>query len=142
MSTLVTQTIQSTTSGPPVFKNSSGVERGQLARAWVNFDGTDEIGGNLLQIKDSFNVSSVTDSSNGDYHVNLTNAMTNKNYAVVLAHNHQSSNTRQVGLTGNTDHTDGDYVTTGFRVTIERPDTSFGGGRANSNRICAVLFGN
>ena len=39
MSTLVTQTVQSSTSAAPVFKNSSGTEKGQLATAWINFDG-------------------------------------------------------------------------------------------------------
>tara|TARA_R100000278_G_C5469302_1_gene163864 strand:+ start:934 stop:1362 length:429 start_codon:yes stop_codon:yes gene_type:complete len=141
MSQLNVATIQSITSGVPVFKNSSGTEKGQLCKSWVNFDGTDEIGSNLLQIKDSFNVSSVTDNGSGDYFVTFTNPMADKNYAVVLGHSHQSSNTRQVGLTGNTDHTDGDYVTTGYRITIERPDTSFGGGRSNSNRVTAAVFG-
>ena len=65
--------------------------------------------------------------------------MSDNNYAVVLGHNHQSSNTRQVGTTGNL--TDSDYITTGFRVTIERPDTSFGAGRSNSSRITASVFG-
>ena len=111
------------------------------AKAWVNFDGTDEIGGNLLQIKDSFNVSSVTDNGSGDYFVTFTNAMFDRNYAVVLAQNHQSSNTRQVGLAGNVDHTDNDYTPTGFRVTIETPDSSFGNGRSNTNRVCAAVFG-
>ena len=43
MSTLTVATIQSTSSGLPVFKNRSGTEKGQLAKSWVNFDGTDEI---------------------------------------------------------------------------------------------------
>ena len=141
MSTLNVATIQSTSSGLPVFKNSSGTEKGQLAKSWVNFDGTDEIGSNLLQIKDSFNVSSVTDNGNGDYFVTFTNAMADKNYAVVVGHRHQSSNTRQVGLSGNTDHTDSDYIATGYRITIELPNTSFGGNRANSNRVTAAVFG-
>ena len=134
MSTLNVGTIKSLGSSAPVFQNSSGVEKGQLAKAWVNFVGT-----GTVTIKDSFNVSSITDNGSGDYFVTFTNAMSDKNYAVVLGHNHQSSNTRQVGTTGNL--TDSDYITTGFRVTIERPDTSFGAGRANSNRICAAVFG-
>ena len=138
MSILKVGTIQDTSGSNP--STAEQIVKGR-AKAWVNFDGTDEIGGNLLQIKDSFNVSSVTDNGSGDYFVTFTNAMGDRNYAVVLAHNHQSSNTRQVGLTGNTDHTDSDYTTSGFRVTIERPDTSFGGGRSNSNRICAAVFG-
>ena len=67
--------------------------------------------------------------------------MSDKNYAVVLGHNHQDSNTRIVGTTGDAAHTDSDYITTGFRVTIETADSSFGTGRSNANRICAAVFG-
>tara|TARA_R100001509_G_scaffold41023_1_gene21976 strand:+ start:90 stop:503 length:414 start_codon:yes stop_codon:yes gene_type:complete len=136
MSTLNVGTIKSLGSSAPVFQNSSGVEKGQLARAWVNFDGT-----GTVAIKDSFNISSITDNGSGDYHVTFTNAMANNNYAALVSHNHQSSNTRIVGTAGNDAHTDSDYITTGFRVTIERPDTSFGAGRSNSSRITASVFG-
>ena len=39
MSTLNVANIQSASSAPPVFRNSSGTERGKLAKAWGNFDG-------------------------------------------------------------------------------------------------------
>jgi len=48
------------------------------AKAWVNFDGV-----TTTTINSSFNVSSVTRNSTGDYTVNFTNAMANANYAVV-----------------------------------------------------------
>ena len=131
MSTLKVNTIQNIGGTDLLAPFQSG-----SAKAWVNFDGT-----GTVAIKDSFNVTSITDNGSGDYFVTFTNAMSDKNYAVVLGHNHQDSNTRQVGTTGNPTHTDSDYITTGFRVTIERPDTSFGGGRSNSNRICAAVFG-
>jgi len=52
-------------------------------RAWVNFDGTTNTGGNC-DIRDSGNVSSVADNSTGDYTVNLSTAMPDTNYAVVV----------------------------------------------------------
>jgi hypothetical protein len=52
------------------------------AKAWVNFNGT-----GTVAIRDSHNVSSVTDSGTGLYVVNLTVAMANTNYAVVSAGN-------------------------------------------------------
>ena len=86
MSTLITGTVQSITTAPPVFKNSSGTEKGQLAKAWVNFDGTfgtspftTANGG----IRSAFNVSSVTDNGTGDYTVNFSSAMSNANYCPV-----------------------------------------------------------
>tara|TARA_R100000231_G_scaffold92579_1_gene69603 strand:- start:62 stop:496 length:435 start_codon:yes stop_codon:yes gene_type:complete len=80
MSTLITNTIQSATSSPPVMKNSSGTEIGQFAKAWVNFDGTS--GGTNKTIRSSFNISTVTDNGLGDYTINFTNAMPNANYVV------------------------------------------------------------
>jgi hypothetical protein len=48
------------------------------AKAWVNFNGT-----GTVAIRDSFNVSSITDNGTGDYTVNFTTAMPNANYSVV-----------------------------------------------------------
>jgi hypothetical protein len=47
-----------------------------IAKAWVNADGTNGT------IRGSFNVSSVTRNSTGDYTVNYTTAMPNANYSV------------------------------------------------------------
>ena len=47
-------------------------------RAWVNFDGT-----GVVSIRESGNVSSITDNATGDYRVNFTTAMADTNYAVV-----------------------------------------------------------
>lgn len=48
-----------------------------IAKAWVNFNGT-----GTVAIRDSFNVSSITDNGTGDYTVNFTTAMPNSNYSV------------------------------------------------------------
>jgi len=47
-----------------------------IAKAWVNFNGT-----GTVAIRDSFNVSSITDNGTGDYTINFTTAMPNANYA-------------------------------------------------------------
>ena len=49
-----------------------------IAKAWVNFNGTNGA------INGSFNVSSVTYVSTGTYTVNFTTAMANANYVVSL----------------------------------------------------------
>jgi hypothetical protein len=49
-----------------------------IAKAWVNFNGT-----GTVAIRDSFNVSSITDNGAGDYTVNFTTAMPNVNYCAV-----------------------------------------------------------
>ena len=81
MSTLNVNTVQSSTSNPPIFKNSGGDVAGTLARAWVNFDGT----GSSATIRDSFNVSAVIDNAIGDYTVTFTNPMNNSNYCIQVS---------------------------------------------------------
>jgi len=46
-----------------------------IAKAWVNFNGT-----GTVAIRDSFNVSSITDNGTGDYTINFTTAMSSVNY--------------------------------------------------------------
>ena len=47
-----------------------------LCKVWVNFNGT-----GTIATRDSFNVSSVTDHSTGDFSVNYANNMGNDDYA-------------------------------------------------------------
>ena len=49
-------------------------------RAWVNFNGT-----GTVAIRESGNVSSITDNAAGDYTVNFTTAMPDVNYAVCIS---------------------------------------------------------
>jgi len=93
MSTLNVATIKSLTASAPVFQNSSGVEKGQLAKAWVNFDG----GGTLTfadpsGIRDSFNVTAVVDNGTGRYTVHIANDMSNINYVVVVSIENSTDN--------------------------------------------------
>jgi hypothetical protein len=60
-------------------------------RAWVNFDGTTNVGG-FCTILGSGNVSSITDSNVGLYLVNLTNAMPDVNYSVTIGTTNAASN--------------------------------------------------
>ena len=81
MSTLNVQTIQSNSSGfnnVVTFAQSEGVENGTLCRVWVRFNGTGSI-----TINDSFNVASITDAGDGEYTINLTNAMADTNYVIL-----------------------------------------------------------
>ena len=77
MSTLSVATIKSQSSSAPVFQNSSGTEKGILAIAFVNFQGT-----GTVTIRDSFNVSSITDIASGKYQCNFANTLTNNDYSV------------------------------------------------------------
>ena len=48
------------------------------AKAWVNFNGT-----GTVAIRESGNVSSITDNATGGYSVNFTNAMADANYGTL-----------------------------------------------------------
>lgn len=50
-----------------------------IAIAWVNFNGT-----GTVAIRDSYNVSSITDNGTGDYTINFASALTNANYCPVF----------------------------------------------------------
>ena len=65
---------------PPTIQDSAGTEIGTLCRAWVNFNGT-----GTVAIRASFNVSSITDNSTGNYTVNFTTALEDANYCVSTA---------------------------------------------------------
>jgi hypothetical protein len=81
MSTLKVNTLTDTaaTKSVPIEDVVNGV-----ARAWVNFNGTTNTGGNC-DIRASYNVTSVTDNGTGDYTINFTNAMSDANYSAVFS---------------------------------------------------------
>lgn len=54
-------------------------EASGLCKAWVNFNGT-----GTVAIRDSYNVSSITDNGTGDYTVNFTTALEDANYSAVF----------------------------------------------------------
>jgi len=49
----------------------------RMAKAWVNFNGT-----GTVSIRDSYNVSSITDNGTGMYTINFSTSMANNDYAV------------------------------------------------------------
>ena len=68
--------VNSTATGVSI--GTAGYLSSQLAKAWVNFNGT-----GVVAIRDSYNVSSITDNATGQYYVNFSTPMNNTNYAVV-----------------------------------------------------------
>lgn len=107
MSTLAVATVKSLSGNPTQFQNSSGNEVGQLAKAWVNFQGT-----GTVSIHQSFNVSSITDSAEGKYIVNMSITMANGNYVPLVG--------------GIFDTNDGDGTTICSNRRISLTTTTFG----------------
>ena len=73
VTTLTTTTISDGTNSTSATNPIKG-----SARAWVNFNGT-----GTVAIRDSYNVSSITDNGTGLFTINFTTAMPNANYSVV-----------------------------------------------------------
>ena len=67
--------VNSTATGVSI--GTAGYLSSQLAKAWVNFNGT-----GTVAIRDSYNVSSITDNGTGNYTVNFSTAFSNANYCV------------------------------------------------------------
>ena len=90
MSVLQVTNIQSNSTSfntPVVFKTSGGAENGTLCRAWVQFNGD-----GTVAIRADFNVNSISDRATGKYQVNMSNALSDANYAVVNMTSPSSNN--------------------------------------------------
>jgi len=97
-----------------------------IAKAWVNFNGT-----GTVAIRDSFNVSSITDNTTGDYTVNFTTALPNANYSAVYGSGEGTagSGVRTASSSGNT--------TTTTRVCIRNLSNT----QVDAEVICVSVFG-
>jgi hypothetical protein len=78
--TLLSDVVQSSAAGtPPQFNDGNSVQVGTLCRAWVNTF----YNGSSMTIRASFNVSSITYSSTGNFIINMTSALPDATYGVV-----------------------------------------------------------
>ena len=126
MSTLAVGTIKSVSSAAPVFQNTSGTEKGQLAKAWVNFNGS-----GTVAIRDSFNVSSITDHATGQYTVTYSAAMSNDDYASLI--------TTQAGLSAYGFGTGDNSQTTSALVNVFT--ITNGGATQDCSCVSVAIFG-
>jgi hypothetical protein len=106
-----------------------------IAKAWVNYKATATVG-----IRSSFNVSSVTYNSVGNYTVNFTTAMADANYCVTGAaggYNGGSSASSNSTLRINA-ASGATYSTTAVQVTSGFVD----GGNTDYLYMCVAIHGN
>ena len=129
MSTLKVNTIQDASGGNA--STSEQIAQGR-AKVWINFNGS-----GTVAIRDSFNVSSITDNGTGDYTITYSNARPDVNYAVAYGWNIEAVNNRVLGTDSS------NYLTGSMNLTIEDAGQSYGQGssRADCNRITVVIFG-
>jgi len=121
--------------------NATGSAPVYACRAWVNFDGTN------TTIRDSGNVSSITDNGTGDYTVNFATAMPDNNYTLtsgVLACRNGSVNEDRGGTfvgykASNSSSVAGGTVDAGsVRVQATRGSSSGGNGNVTDVDIFSI----
>jgi len=77
--------------------NLTATGENKVCQAWVNFNGT-----GTPSIRDSHNVSSITDNATGNFRVNFSNSMANVNYSAVGSHSSMSGGQSNLMLSGYT----------------------------------------
>jgi hypothetical protein len=124
-----TVVVNSTATGFAI--GTGGINGAQLAKAWVNFNGQ-----GTVAIRDSYNVSSITDLGTGQYLVNFSTARSNANYVhfINVAGNSDSPSNSFTGHTGNNSYSQ----TTTYAVVASR----FNGALYDNWEISSIVFSN
>ena len=128
MSTLKVNTIQDASGGNS--STASQIAEGR-AKAWIHFDGQDTVA-----IRDSFNVSTLTDNGTGDYTISFTTAMANTNYAVSTSQPAQHNFTQAI-LGIEQDHSNA-FATGSIRVQSVKTGNN---AAVDRDVQCVVIFG-
>jgi hypothetical protein len=108
--------------------NATGTAPIYACRAWVNFNGT-----GTVAIRESGNVSSITDNNTGDYTVNFTTAMVDANFSLSATCNGESG----LVVCGSANSTT--YSTTSARFRVRVPDTDISFSRDSANVSVAIF---
>ena len=98
-------------------------------RAWVNFNGT-----GVVAIRDSGNVSSITDNATGDYTVNMATALPDINYSYTLS-TMSVTNATTNAINQNTSAAEVAQTTTAFRFVTR----IVGGGSVDTQYNNAIV---
>jgi len=128
LTTLTSTNLQATNLKDTSGNNSSTTEQiaQGRAKAWINFNGT-----GTIAIRDSFNVSSITDNGTGITTVTLTNAMSNNDYSVAGISGATSTDAlRTIGLFNS-------LTTTTFKVLTLFLDAT----ARDDEIVCCSVFG-
>jgi|ETNvirnome_2_300_1030623.scaffolds.fasta_scaffold04488_4 hypothetical protein len=126
--------VNSTADGVAI--GTGGINQARIAKAWVNFDGT-----GTIAIRESYNVSSLTDHATGDYTVTFSTAMTDANYVMAGSALHSTWS-----YSGDNSHRlpmpqkDG-YLASSIRVFTKYGHHT-GSGQEDENIVNVIIFGN
>jgi hypothetical protein len=108
------------------------------AKAWVNFDGT-----GTVAIRDSFNVSSITDNGTGLYTLSFTNPMPNANYCWAGSVGRTSASTSTVSTIELPDNEalSTNMTTTSLKIDVVSVNSAENRSNADRQFISVIVFG-
>ena len=106
-------------------------EQKQIAKAWVNFNGTTSPG----TIRAQYNVSSVTKNGTGDYTITFTTPMSDANYSTIISGNGTSTVNVTVGGTRTA-------LTGSCRIDVGSVGSSPSGIPTDRDAVSVAIFGN
>ena len=135
--TLVANSVGTTqiTNGSVTAEKLGTTEQKQIAKAWVNFNGTGTIG-QAQTIRSSYNISSVTLNSGNSYTIAFSTPMIDSNYVVVGMSNGTSGDGTNVYITQLFDNSS--RTTSSFRIINQASNSVITTVLAQ----CVVVFGN
>jgi hypothetical protein len=103
-----------------------------ICNTWVNFNGT-----GTVSIRDSANVSSITDLGVARYEVNFAKAMVHTNYSISQAYTNEVSGQHTVGFV---EIINGNYTFL-EKFKISQYNITFEPNRADKSMVCCAVFG-
>jgi len=115
--------------------NASGSAPIYACRAWVNFNGT-----GTVAIRESGNVSSITDNGTGKYTVNFTTAMPDTNYSVNFMGSNRIPNLGDAGSCGIVDQPGSNFTTSSFIVATKNVEATVSGSAQDLAVVNVTVF--
>ena len=110
---------------------TGGISQARIAKAWVNLDSTQAA---ASMIRESYNVSSMTDTATGRYTINFSTALSNANYCFAgSAGNNASTTTNGRDITN-----DGTRTTSALPIRVTRDNDV----AVEDSYVGVIVFGN
>ena len=110
---------------------TGGISQARIAKAWINLDSTQAA---ASMIRESYNVSSMTDTATGRYTINFSTALSNANYCFAgSAGNNASTTTNGRDITN-----DGTRTTSALPIRVTRDNDV----AVEDSYVGVIVFGN
>jgi len=114
-----------------VIIGTGGINTSRIAKAWINLDSTQAA---ASMIRESYNVSSMTDTATGRYTINFSTALSNANYCFAgSAGNNASTTTNGRDITN-----DGTRTTSALPIRVTRDNDV----AVEDSYVGVIVFGN